>query len=479
LESGGFELDAESQALCRATNVGLPYFPLDENRQRRFGGTTNLWAGWCRPLDEIDFEERSWVARSGWPIAREELLPYYARAQEVCQLGPFDYRVEHWEKQLGATQLAFAPHSLETKIYQLSPPTRFGEVYRDQLCRSASVRVVHHANVIEVQTTESANLVTRVRVACLGGPQFHVQARRFVLAAGAIENARLLLMSNRVQRQGLGNASDLVGRCFMEHLHFPSGVVFLPARTPAPAALYVRDGKPAVGRLFIPARLQEQLRLLNYNAMLEPVAYSYKQAIVRALTRTMHALRASGDRRYLQRDLRTLLHALGGIARMSSHGSHRSADSPRTFVLHHTLEQAPNPDSRMLLSDERDALGLPRVKMDWRLGELERYTFLAAQRHIARELERTGLGRLQIDPGDNDTAWPPDPLQGLRGHHMGTTRMSSDPRSGVVDGQCRVHGIDNLFVAGSSVFPTSGSGTPTYTIVALALRLADYLRARR
>ncbi len=134
----------------------------------------------------------------------------------------------------------------------------------------------------------------------------------------------------------------------------------------------------------------------------------------------------------------------------------------------------PNPDSRVLLGEQTDALGCRRVKLDWRLTELDKRSARRGLEILATEIGRLGIGRMKITLSADDTTWPDD-LVGVY-HHLGTTRMHDDPREGVIDRDCRVHGIDNLYIAGSSVFPTAGSGTPTMMIIAMALRLADHLR---
>jgi choline dehydrogenase-like flavoprotein len=154
-----------------------------------------------------------------------------------------------------------------------------------------------------------------------------------------------------------------------------------------------------------------------------------------------------------------------------------AATSP-VLRLMHVLEQAPNPESRVVLDDRRDALGMRRVRLEWRMLPLDQHTAGSIRRLVGDAFGRAGLGAFGTLRGDDASEWPPPPLQGMRGHHMGTTRMDPDPKRGVVDPNCRVHGVEDLFVASSSVFPTSGAGTPTVTIVALALRLADHLQRR-
>jgi len=474
LESGGAEPDFETQSLARGEITGLPYYPLDANRQRAFGGTLRLWAGWCRPLDPVDFEAREWVPGSGWPIPRETLMPFYVRAHERLGLGPPDYDVERWEREIGTRRVALEQDRVESRMYHLADPRWLGREGRTELSRAGNVRVLTHANLREIEAADGGRCVTAVRVRCLHGREFRVTARRYVLAMGAIENARLMLASRSAVATGLGNEHDQVGRHFMEHIHFPSGRIRLgEARTVAPA-LYFRTGRSVIARLAPSRETQAREGLLNFNTMLEPV----HSELWRRGFEVAHHLMLSVDRATTR--VRRLAHVArryaGPAAAMSYRRGLPGANHPAPELrLHHTLEQAPNPDSRVTLGDETDALGVPRVRLEWRTTALERHTVTRGRDLIGDAFAEAGLGRFGLDAADDDTVWPPRPLQGLRGHHMGTTRMSVDPRHGVVDPDCRVHGMRNLYVAGSSVFPTSGAGTPTITIVALALRLAAHL----
>ena len=139
------------------------------------------------------------------------------------------------------------------------------------------------------------------------------------------------------------------------------------------------------------------------------------------------------------------------------------------------MEPTPLADSRVTLGTERDPLGMPRVRVEWRLGELEKRTIRRTQEILGEEMARIGSGKVVVAAPREGEVWP-NTLNGCW-HHMGTTRMHADPRKGVVDADCRVHGVENLFIAGSSVFPTGGSDTPTITIVALALRLAGHIKS--
>ena len=203
------------RSLYEGENVGRHYYDLDKCRLRYFGGTTNHWSGWCRPLSSVDFEAREWIPHSGWPISLDDVTPFYGRAQEFCQLGRYGYDRAFLEIEVPTQPiLSFDDGRLVTLAYQLSPPTRFGELYRAELKAANRVSVYLNANVVEIETDAVPRGVRAFRVATLTGARFTVVARRFILAAGGIENARLLLCSNSVMAAGLGNGRDLVGRIF-------------------------------------------------------------------------------------------------------------------------------------------------------------------------------------------------------------------------------------------------------------------------
>lgn len=458
VESGGLEPDDRTQALAAAENVGLPYGPVEATRLRYFGGTTNHWGGWCRPLDALDFERRDWVPLSGWPIGRADLDAYYPEASRICEAGRFAYDdVAYWEGRLGLQGSGLPDSGIVRRVIQFSPPTRFGARYRGELERASNLLVLLNANVVEIRTTDDAAEVTGLSLATLDGKRHTLAAKLCVLAAGGIENARLLLLSNGIRPAGLGNAQDMVGRCFMEHPHVYSMASILTpdASGISPLALEEQeaDGIGLRGN-FMPAEdLQRRERLQNATFTIGIAArYPSRDAI----PPTAPALAAP---------LLDLLHE----------GGAPSGDFGARIGVGGAGEQRPNRDSRVTLSDRGDALGLPLARLDWRLAPEDKASLVRNLRALGGAFAAAGLGRMHIElpPGE---AWPAELTGG--NHHMGTTRMSADPREGVVDADCRVHGMANLYVAGSSVFPTCGAANPTLTIVALALRLADHLRRR-
>lgn len=466
LESGGKVQEPETQALYRGELRGAPQYPLDASRLRFLGGTTNHWGGMCRPLDPLDFEERSWVPHSGWPISRADLDPYYARAHEVCDLGPYDYGdagdSSAWPGVTDPGPRLVNEQDIELKLVQRSKPTRWARKYAGLLERSDGPRVILHANAYQLVSDPTGRRVEELDVRSLSGNRFHVSARRFVLATGGVENARLLLLSDGFTEGGLGNARGRVGRFFMDHPGAtPFGVVlFFDSAYQRLGAEEKKNGVGILTGIGISAAMQERERLLT-NA-----AYLYRPMDIP----TLAELQWMDQPKALDPpDLRMLefLQAL---------------DPGRSDVMGSICwirsEQAPNPESRVTLGDELDALGQRRVVLDWQLGEQSQRTFVRSARFYAEVIARSGIGRMKVMPWllSEEPDWWQRVAAGW--HHIGTTRMADDPAKGVVDADCRVFGLENLFVAGSSVFPTSSYINPTLTLVALSIRLADHLKAR-
>lgn len=451
LESGGLEFDQEVQSLYRGPTKGVHYVALHAARLRFFGGSTNHWGGWCGPLEEEDFEVRPWVPFSGWPISRQDLEPYYPRAQTLCELGPFRYDTAAWE---GETRdyADFHSDKLTTGLWQLSPPTRFGTAYRRDLELAGNVSVYLYANVTELEAGGDGGSVQRVLIRTLWGNWGAVRARYYVLACGGIENARLLLLSRRTVPPGLGNQAGMVGRFFMDHptiLHAAHLQTFRPDRIASHFEPFSRNGQRALACLRPSVVAQRNRRILNGSTTFRKAPRS---EVRDELSRSVSALVAS---------------TAGG-----------QDSEPVWFDVVTRTEQAPDPDSRITLGDDKDALGLNRPALDLRLTELDAETIRTTLTLVAEELGRLGLGRVRLNHRLDAAPYSCPETLIWSCHHMGTTRMSADPKLGVVDSNCRVHTVDNLYVAGSSTFSTSGYMNPTLTIVALALRLGDHLVAR-
>jgi choline dehydrogenase-like flavoprotein len=520
LEGGGEQLEAATQTLYQGKNTGLPYFPLESSRLRYLGGTTGHWGGACRPLDPIDFERREGIPRSGWPISRSDLDPFYPEAAEIVGLDDDeDWKLATWEDRDEFEPLELG-EGLRTRVARLvkQDARRFGTRYRAELAGARDIALYLHANVTELETDADGRRVERVHVATLGGHRFTVAARAFVLATGAIENARLLLASDRHRPRGVGNDHDVVGRYFLEHPRFV-GAVLAPSSSELETRFYEPHhvaGNTIEGYLALSDAMQREHRLLDVQLKLRAVydgAYenieddkavaslrslggkprksdptatlgSHVLTVARDLT-TWHHFTVPGAplplpypevikhvARAAPAERRALLPGLLGEAAGYAYTKLLGSAPVARVEISTRIGPVPNPDSRVTLGRERDALGMRRVELDWQLSRLDRESVVSTLRLLGAAVGAAGLGRLRVVIGE-DGDWPSDLAGGW--HQMGTTRMSDDPRHGVVDGQCQVHGVSNLFIAGSSVFPTAGSGTPTMTLVALALRLARHL----
>jgi choline dehydrogenase-like flavoprotein len=477
LESGGLTFEKRTQELAAGHNVGFPYYPLDLTRFREFGGSTTRWGGACAPLNEIDFEKRRWVPYSGWPITKRDLEPYYARAQGVFEIGPYDYQPESWEGN-GIKFLDLQSNRLVTRIWQLSPETNLGLVSRQAFRQSENVTVLLHANVTEVISNEYATSVEGVRAVTLDGKEAVVKARFIVLACGGIENARVLLLSNKVAKVGIGNERDLVGRFFMEHPHVvPAAIEFGGSRDWKKSyGIFQQHSVGLRAGICLSESAQRSHRVLNYSGIVvdryirETTTHEQASGYL-ALRSILLALKRGQLPHDLVPRLRNILFDLDGIT--IGIYNHFLGRNPGIFA---RSEQAPNPESRVTLSCDKDCLGQNKVQLDWRLTPLDKRTIRVAVDLIGQEFRRLSLGKVTPDEWliADDTSWPDWLLGGY--HHMGTTRMSNSPKNGVVDPNCQVHGVGHLYIAGSSVFPTAGYANPTLTIAAMSIRLADHLK---
>jgi choline dehydrogenase-like flavoprotein len=474
VESGSRDVRHETQRLYEGDVAGQPYYPLDTCRFRVLGGTTSQWGGWCRPLDAIDFEAREWVPASGWPITKQQMATFYARAHEACRLGTCQYD--------GPRHGAAAPlvptddgHFSEA-MFQVRP-TRFGEAYAPAFHNSSRADLLLNSNVLEIVMDRSGERACHVRASALEGKAFSIAAGAFVLAAGGIENPRLLLCSGSRGAGGIGNQYDLVGRYFSDHLHVPIGMLRAPGDLGEFYRLHHRQGVAVRGAITLTEETRRRIRGLGFAVTLHDADDPHdvlSLAQVKPGYRSLHALvHAIRRRRRPDRLLHHLRNVMGRLPE-ASHAAYRRfvKRPPRHLVIGCRAEQAPNADSRVTLDSRCDPFGMPRARLDWKISEQDVDSLQRAQDLLARALRDQHVDMYPFRNRDG-TGWA-DRIAG-GAHHMGTTRMHRDPRHGVVNEDCRVHGTSNVYVAGSSVFPTGGWAPPTLTVVALALRLAEHL----
>ena len=500
---GGASADDEYQSLYQGASIGFPEFDPAGSRMRAYGGTCNLWGRGCIPLGST-LDEREWVPHSGWPLSYEDLEPHYRNAREFCGIQSHDLGKGSFLTPPERAPLAFDERKLVNRIYAASP-ILFGSAYRSEFERAPNIQVLLHASVTELKAFPGGDAIEQARIASLDGKRGAVRARHFVLACGGIENARLMLLSNSVVPHGIGNDHDLVGRYFMDHPSGKLGTIFTsnPETVTRPYDRnQARGPAPSHPEISLSEQAQETHRILNARVRSFAIESRVPRGI-RAL-RGLKSLREGGSREEpltLEERLCVRQNGEPQYIRGTSttgHGSARLAlelglgigDIAMAFVrklagkptvrtdrvdLVGYFEQTPNPDSRITLGEDRDALGQRKVCVDWRLTALDLHTYRIAAPLFGEEIARVCGGRFELEPWLSGEARVAPQVFGTS-HHMGTTRMSTDPKQGVVDRDCRVHGVDNLHVAGSSVFPTGGWAFPTFTIVALGQRLAGRLR---
>ncbi len=454
MEAGGREYSEDSQAIYAGENVGLDYFDLDAARLRYFGGSSNHWGGWCRALDTYDFDEWAHNPWSGWPIGRLHLDRYRAETDDILDLLPAsavpDLPMPHGGDVFRRIQFRF------------SPPTQFATKYGPEIDAAPNILLGLNANLVDLRLDPAHGSISAAIFRSLDPSDrgFAVAARHYCLATGGIENARLLLNFRDQMPEGIGNRHDLVGRNFCEHPHFVLGAVMLPGEPLPEMEFYAPTELFAV-----------ETGILNFGLRLEPGHWPPTMPASAArtgLADTPFALRLLEFMREEARPPRRAVTA-EDVPLVASAG------------IRIAQEQALNADSRVMLADSRDPLGLARVRLDWRLTELDIHTMRTAALEFGRHLAETGRGRLRLSDwlaADRVVLPGLDADEVAGKHHMCTTRMAASHRHGVVDADCRVHGIDNLYLAGSSVFASPGHANPTYTIVQLALRLANHLAAR-
>jgi choline dehydrogenase-like flavoprotein len=473
IAGGDLRPSASARALNEGTSDGRPYYSLDGCRVRAFGGTTHTWGGWSRSLEESDFKERDWIPHSGWPFTLHDLEFEFERAQHHLGISPVPNDPKSYTRPGGPPLRGLSSHSsLDEILFQVAP-VRFSERHRAALHSADNVDVLLNAHATKVVMAENGQRATGVECAILGRARFQIRANTVVLAAGGIENARLLLDSPGQGVEGIGNARGLVGRFFGEHLHVPIGEMRISDSSVAAFFQPHFANKHRVrGGLSLGSAVRKERRLLGsaitlHNAddphdLLSPSqwhgGYDSMMILVRAALR---GTLADSAQYHLLRMLRHLDEAaVLGFAKVRK-------PPARRLLLGLRAEQAPNSESRVCLSHETDQFGGRKAHVRWLVSDDDLASISETQRVVYEALRSE---EIKMFPRDGINGW----LARLRpgAHHMGTTRMHVDPAHGVVNARGIVHGTENLYVTGSSVFPTGGCVPPTLTIIALAVRVA-------
>lgn len=482
LEGGGRSFDTRSQELYTASKENRTQYPDPRFSRLRFlGGSSNHWANNTSPLDPFDFEVREDIPHTGWPITHQELAPYYSAASRYCGLGNDDYSIETWSLRLKSKDPVEGSDILATGIAKAAvPATRFFERWGDGLTNARNVRIITNANVCDMGFEPLNGIVDTVQFASKEGVQFKVHAKFFVMCLGGIENARMLLFFNKNHKDAIGNQNDLVGRFFMDH-PMVRGALFYP-NNPESFNLYRGgdfDNLHALGYMKLNPSCLVENRICNVRMPLEPVsrlAMSDGVSSLHIISKEIGDFSLPDEIGQHVANIARDIDMVGEALSRKFFGAELfdSADEVEAYYLAMMTEQTPNRNNRIFLGPDLDVYGVPKIKIEWRVSEEDRVRLWRALEIAGREIGRLGLGRLRLLRERSSRLWG-DQL-GFGHHHMGTTRMGFDSESGVVDRDLRVFGTQNLFVSGSSVFPTGGHVPPTLTIAALSIRLASHLR---
>ncbi len=484
-ETGHFERSDRADALSNAQVKGtLPVWI--QSRSRFLGGSTNCWGGNNSPLDPVDFN-RDWVPQAQWPIGPEDLAQHAERIHQLFRLGEVDFSVDYWKQRLERVRDAVLFEGSErvtTKIVQKTEVGHLGQVLELQINRSEALTVYLNAHIVNIQTSPDGSTVTGLDARSIDGVHTAtVSADSYVLATGP-ENARLLLASRDRSPAGVGNSFDQVGRYWIAHHSALRGWM-----EPAPDLdwefYHLVPKETGEQRIFaflqISEDLQRKEKLLNSAANFERfrphASFNYRSSAVSTMKSALHKPTVPLDPPPLTPRLAGGITA--DVARVAGRYVNEAVRKTRgresRVMIRNWAEQFPHPDNRIELTDEVDALGSPRMKITSNLQPEDRSNLQRSFETFAAEFEAFGYGKW-ISDFPKGEKWPPGSIN--TSHFMGGTRMSERPEDGVVDSFGQVHGLDNLFIAGGSIFPTAGVSMVTYTAVLLALRTADHIAGK-
>jgi choline dehydrogenase-like flavoprotein len=471
LESGGLDPEAEYQELNEGKNSGSSFLSLDSSRLRCFGGAGKLWAGHCAPFKSTEFNKKPFIPLSGWPISFSDLKTYYKQAAKMLGIS---YEKFYDKSFLGNTftEKSFKEFNrdnsfISANVLQYSNVNNrdLAEKYRMDFEFSINTDVIFHSTVTQLNLTNNAKGVDSVSIADLNANKAIIKAKIFVLACGALENPRILLMSDKIYKKGIGNSNGFVGSCFMSHPGV--GGIAQVHKTSSEECISYDKKNNSYGVFFeISSNERSKQEILRHSFGLTP----YKDLLDRH-TYTSGKFFSEGIKLFKNFNLISSIKKF--VCEIKD--LREQEYSPKNWSLGVGIEQPPRLSNNLKLHTTKDDLGMPKINMHWdNIGKIEKDTIVKSVKIMARELGLLGTGKIKFTNAllSGESYKIDDPIN----HHIGTTRMSDSSKTGVVDKNCKVFGISNLYIAGSSVFSTSSIVNPTYTIVALSLRLGKYIK---
>ena len=463
IEGGDLNYSKRSQDLYSGnfSKRDLPY-GLRDSRMRYFGGSTNCWAGVMAELDEEDFEKRNWIPYSGWPFSKKELIPWYRKAVSILN---FNHNEIFDNSYPSINGMEIRPTS--------SAKTRlFGVHFRSRLKNSKKIKVFTEANFSKMIRKDDGKTVESIKIKTYNKKSTTIFAKNYIISCGGIENARVLLNTKTKDLKAIGNNYDNVGRFFSDHPIAPSATFITLDSNDYKTSVYNHENYKNIFHYKLPYAIQKKYKTLNICLTLWPEFNELNNEVLAAWNIKKYF---SDPKNYSLSydDIRkTLSNPYGVYKAMKS----RFNNNKERISVRFQMEQSPNPNNRVSLINEKDELGLNKINLNWDFSEIERHSIDIAISRFADGLHQAKIGSIKLDDKliSNRKELPFD----LRGgnHHSGTTRISDQPNNGVVDSNLKVYDTNNLYVCGSSVFPTNGWANPTFTIIALSLRLANHLK---
>ncbi|MEO0564964.1 MAG: GMC family oxidoreductase, partial [Chloroflexota bacterium] len=434
LEGGQYDLTGPSQLLYETDIIGHPY-STTSTRMRMWGGGTNCWGGYVCALSEDTFVARDdlYAAYPGWPIDRAELTPYFREALSIVDIDPDAPFAPLMTNHFDPFDTAMVDADFQELYWNVSPPTRFRQKFYDEVLAMDTVDVLNDHTITNIEVDENGEVTAAAFTALDGETTVKITGERYILACGGIENPRLLLWFNAQNGTSYGNVSGMLGSFFMEHPELDAAQFVM---TEPSYQHKVNNHAYRFYRLLREVQLQEELP----GAILR-ISFTHEQ----------------------EQD--EIIDALASASTLKPQGHWRAGYVQMSF------EQLPLASNKVALSDERDAIGMPRAELHWRLAPEDYRAPRYMVNRFANLMVNEDLGRVRLFDWIRDESARPDPLWAK--HHIGTTRMGATENDGCVDVNGRLFGTRNFYVMGASLFPTAGYENPTVPVIMLSLRMAD------